>query len=309
MRVRELAVVRMLKVIFVGSLLLFSSIGYSEGLDPAKIQLGSVRVSIFDPTENVTLYSKNAHIPGPIASITKLMTAMVVLDANQPLDELITILTLERKSGKNAYSRMRVGAQISRGDLIRLALMASENLAASSLADNYPGGFEAFIQAMNKKAEDLGMHRTRFVDASGLSIDNVSTASDLTLMLVAAYAYEQIKEFTTTGNYTARFKNPRHTLGYGNTNRLVHRQSWKVKVSKTGYLDEAGRCLVMISEIEGKPVAMVLLDSFGKMTPIGDAGRVKRWITTGNSGGVAGAARDYERRKSAEISSYKSVQN
>ncbi|GAB1264655.1 D-alanyl-D-alanine endopeptidase [Aurantivibrio infirmus] len=309
MRVRELAVVRMLKVIFVGSLLLFSSIGYSEGLDPAKIQLGSVRVSIFDPTENVTLYSKNAHIPGPIASITKLMTAMVVLDANQPLDELITIPTLERKSGKNAYSRMRVGAQISRGDLIRLALMASENLAASSLADNYPGGFEAFIQAMNKKAEDLGMHRTRFVDASGLSIDNVSTASDLTLMLVAAYAYEEIKEFTTTGNYTARFKNPRHTLGYGNTNRLVHRQSWKVKVSKTGYLDEAGRCLVMISEIEGKPVAMVLLDSFGKMTPIGDAGRVKRWITTGNSGGVAGAARDYERRKSAEISSYKSVQN
>jgi len=288
------------KIFIVGLLLALSFISYSEPLDPDKIQLGSVRVSVFDPTENTILYSKNAHIPGPIASITKLMTAMVVLDAKLPLDELITIAKLERKSGKNAYSRMRVGSKINRGDLVRLALMASENLAASLLADNYPGGFEAFVKAMNAKAESLGMHRTIFVDASGLSTGNQSTASDLTLMLLAAYSYDHIREFTTTGNYTARFQNPRHTVGYGNTNRLVHRKSWKVGVSKTGYLDEAGRCLVMVSEIEGRPIAMVLLDSFGKLTPIGDAGRVKRWITTGSSGNVAGAAREYEKRKTAE---------
>lgn len=296
-------------IIFAGLCLALFTTSYADSLDPDKIQLGSVRVSVFDPTENTILYSKNAHIPGPIASITKLMTAMVVLDANLPLDELITIAKLERKSGKNAYSRMRVGSKISRGDLVRLALMSSENLAASLLANNYPGGFDAFVIAMNAKAESLGMLRTQFVDASGLSANNVSTASDLTLMLVAANLYGEIREFTTTGNYTAQFKNPRHTVGYGNTNRLVHRQSWNVKLSKTGYLDEAGRCLVMISEIESKPIAMVLLDSFGKLTPIGDAGRVKRWITTGNSGAVAGAARDYERRKSAELRKFESVKN
>jgi D-alanyl-D-alanine endopeptidase (penicillin-binding protein 7) len=270
-----------------------------EHLDATRVTLGSVKAAIVDARSGAPLYSKNADVQAPVASITKLMTAMVVLDGGQPLNEMLTIQKVERESDNNGYSRMRIGSRLSRGDLLRVMLMASENLAASNLAVHYPGGFKAFVAAMNQKALALGMTRSRFADASGLSVNNLSTAADLVKMVSAANQYELIREFSTTGGFTARFDNPRYTLRYGNTNRLVHRSSWNIGISKTGYLNEAGRCLVMTTTVEGREVIMVLLDSFGKLTPIGDAGRIKRWLTTGASGTVAGAALNYERTKSA----------
>ena len=269
-------------------------------LDTDRIQLGSVKAAIADMNSGDILYSKHADWVTPIASITKVMTAMVVLDSDQPLNEWVTIPEPDRETRKNAYSRIRIGSELKRTDLLRLALMSSENLAAYTLADSYTGGKEAFVAAMNRKATELGMKNTHFVDASGLSTSNVSTAGDLVKMVRAAANYETIREYSTTPNFTARFRKPRYSLAYGNTNRLVHRKSWDIELSKTGYLTEAGRCLVLLSEFEGNEVAIVLLDAFGKMTPLGDAGRVKRWITEGNSGSVAGAALRYEQSKAKE---------
>ncbi|WP_020407910.1 D-alanyl-D-alanine endopeptidase [Hahella ganghwensis] len=268
--------------------------------DTANIQLASVKAAVFDLSSGRTLYQKNDDWIVPIASITKVMTAMVVLDSGESLKELITITKPDRDTVKNAYSRIRIGSRISRGDLLLLALMSSENLAANVLAQSHPGGLDAFVTDMNAKAKELGMSDSRFTDPSGLAVTNVSTAADLVKMVKAAMTYDKIREFTTTTRHDARFRGPRYTLAYGNTNLLVRRDSWDVKFSKTGYINEAGRCLVMVSNIAGRDVAMVFLDSFGKRSPIGDAGRVKRWITTGHSGSVAKAARQYERDRIAE---------
>lgn len=273
-------------------------------LNPEDVVLGSVMAAVYDPATGTTLYSKNADIQAPVASITKLMTAMVVLDSGEPLDEMLTIEMAQRSSDRNGYSRMRIGSQLSRADLMRIMLMASENLAAWNLAAHHPGGFDSFVAAMNEKARALGMANTRFADASGLSIDNVSTANDLIKLLKAAANYELIGEYSTTPSFTARFQKPRYSLSYGNTNRLVHRDSWNIELSKTGYLNEAGRCLVMLTKVDDRDVVMVLLDSFGKLTPIGDAGRIKRWLTTGSGGAVAGAALNYERSKTARLLSH-----
>jgi len=292
-------------IVLLFALLLASSPTYAGALgykpDITKIQLGSVHATIFDMDNNVTLYSKNSDVPVPIASITKLMSAMVVLDSKRPLNEYVTIHKVNKQSSKNAYSRIRINSKLKRGDLIKLALMSSENLAATVLALDYPGGANAFVRAMNNKAKSLNMTNTRFVDSSGLSPENVSTAEDLVKMVSAAAEYQKIREYSTTPRDTANFKKPRYKLGYSNTNPLVHRRSWNILLSKTGYLSEAGRCLVMLTEIENKKIAMVLLDSFGKRTPLGDAGRVKRWITTGKSGSVAGAALKYEREKMSQL--------
>lgn len=269
-------------------------------LDREKLQLGAVKAAIVDLESGNILFSKHSDWVTPIASITKLMTAMVVLDSDQPLNEWVEIPEPDRETRKNAYSRIRIGSKLKRGDLLRLALMSSENLAAYTLAHSYTGGKDAFIDAMNRKADALGMQNTRFVDPSGLSSANVSTAADLVKMVTAAAGYEKIREYSTTPRFTARFSKPRYSLGYGNTNRLVHRSSWEIGLSKTGYLTEAGRCLVMLSEFEGNQIAMVLLDAFGKLTPLGDAGRVKRWVTQGKSGSIAGAALRYEQQKAKE---------
>jgi D-alanyl-D-alanine endopeptidase (penicillin-binding protein 7) len=263
------------------------------------IQLASVHAVVGDLEEGKVLYSKRDDIPVPIASVTKLMTAMVVLDGGQPLDEWVPIVAWGESHGKNRHSRLRVGAETTRAQLLRLALMSSENLAAHVLARHYPGGLDAFVAAMNAKAEALGMSRSHFDDPSGLSTSNRSTASDLWTMVVAAYDYDTIREFSTTYQYTASFRRPRYTLGYGNTNPLTASSRWDVELSKTGYLSEAGRCLVMVADIDGKPVGMVLLNSFGTRTSLGDAGRVRRWLQTGSSGNVAGAALEYERRVAA----------
>lgn len=269
-------------------------------LDDDKIHLGAVKAAVMELGSGKMLYSKHSDWVTPIASITKLMTAMVVLDSDQSLDEWVTIPKPDLNTRKNAYTRIRVGSKLSRGNLLRLALMSSENVAAYTLAASYPGGVDRFVAEMNAKAKALGMLNSHFVDSSGLSSGNVSTASDLVKMIEAAASYDKIREYSTTGRYTAHFKSPRYSLNYGNTNRLVRRESWNIELSKTGYITEAGRCLVVLSEMKGKEYAMVFLDAFGKLTPLGDVGRVRRWITTGDGGTIAGAAARYEQDKAKE---------
>lgn len=269
-------------------------------LDPAGLKLASAQAAVVDLASGELLFAKHADRQVPIASVTKLMTAVVVLDSGAPLDQWLTIVRRAEPAPANAYSRIRIGSELRRADLLRITLMASENQAAYVLSRHHPGGREAFVAAMNDKAVELGMHATRFVDASGLSAENRSTAADLLRLVAAAMDYELIREYTRTTGFTAQFRNPRYTLQYGNTNLLVHRESWDVALSKTGYLQIAGRCLAMVANIDGRPIAMVLLDSLGTRTPLGDAGRIGRWLRTGQGGSVAAAARDYERQRQHE---------
>ncbi len=264
---------------------------------PKIANLASVSAAVVDLKSGSNLLTKNADRVMPIASITKLMTAMVILDAKLSLKEKIRFTRQDKKNINNYFSRIRIDSTLSRGDVLRIALMSSENLAAAALGKNFPGGSVAFVKAMNNRARQLGMKQTRFVDATGLSEKNVSTASDLAKMVAAAAKYSTIKKYPTNQVYTARFKKPRYVLGYTNTNVLVRTGKWDVKLSKTGYLDEAGRCLVMITKVKNKDVIMVLLDSFGKRSPTGDANRIKKWLKTGQQGTVAKSALNYQRTK------------
>lgn len=261
------------------------------------IHLASVHAAVADLDADEILYSKYPERAVPIASITKLMTAIVVIESGEPLDEWLRIVDWHRPPAANAYSRIRIGSELPRGDLLRIALMSSENRAAYTLARHHPGGYEAFVDDMNATASELGMEDTRFVDPSGLSERNVSTVRDLVRLLAAADDHEPIIDASTTSGYRAQFRRPRYSLDYGNTNVLVHRGSWPIEVSKSGYLDAAGRCLVMVTRIGGRRIGMVMLDSLGTRTPIGDAGRIKRWLETGTSGPIAGAALAYERER------------
>jgi D-alanyl-D-alanine endopeptidase (penicillin-binding protein 7) len=272
----------------------------TKTFDASKVTLGSVKAAVFDLKSGEMLFSKHADWVTPIASITKLMTALVLLDSEQPLNAWLEIPKPDLETRKNAYSRMRIGSKLKRGDLLKLALMSSENLAAYTLAYHHPGGVVAFVADMNNKAEQLSMVNSTFVDPSGLSKLNVATASDLVKLLAAAAKHEEIQQYSTKSRYTARFKSPRYSLAYGNTNRLVRRNNWDITLSKTGYITEAGRCLVLMSKLDGKDIGMVFLDSFGKLTPLGDAARVKRWITTGKAGHISGAALRYAQDKAKE---------
>ncbi len=271
----------------------------------SQVNLASVSAAVVDLKTGKTLLNKNNDIVMPLASITKLMTAMVVLDAKLSLKEKIRFSKEDKQNINNYYSRIRIDSELSRGDVMRIALMSSENLAAAALGRNYPGGMEAFVKAMNKKARSLGMKHSHFVDSSGLSENNVTTAADLAKMVAAAYKYKKIREYTTTKTFTARFRRPRYVLGYTNTNVLVRAGKKDVLLSKTGYLDESGRCLVMVRQIGRKKVVMVLLDSFGKRSPIGDANRIKKWLVSGKSGKISRAALNYEQMKIAYYSSLK----
>ena len=275
----------------------------------ANLQLASVHAAVAPLQSSAPLYEKFADNPAPIASVTKLMTAMVVLDSGAPMDEWLQIVQRSDDPPKNAFSRMRIGSEASRSDLLRITLMSSENLASYVLAQNHPGGLDAFIAAMNAKAHALGMTQTRFVDPSGLWPENVASASDLVKMVEAAYAYPEIREMSTGSQHRVHFRGPRYSLDYGNTNALVHSSRWDVHLSKTGYLNEAGRCLVMVADVGGDPLVMVLLDSLGTRTPLGDAGRIRRWLETGNGGAVAGAALDYERSRIAALTAEASAQS
>lgn len=268
--------------------------------EPARLELASVQAAVADLASGELLFAKHADRQVPIASVTKLMTALVVLDSGVGLDEWLEIVPRATPSPANAYSRIRLGSQLRRADLLRITLMSSENQAAYVLARHHPGGHDAFVAAMNARAAELGMARSRFVDSTGLSSDNRSTAADLLRLLAAAMDYPLVREYTRTPGFTAEFRNPRYSLQYGNTNLLVHRETWDVALSKTGYLTVAGRCLAMVANIDGRPVAMVFLDSLGTRTPLGDAGRVGRWLRTGEGGAVAVAARDYERQRQSD---------
>ena len=224
-----------------------------------------------------TLYAKNITTVQPIASITKLMAAMVVLDAKLDPAEHVAITDDDVDVLKHTRSRLQIGSVLRRDDLMRLALMASENRAAAALGRAYPGGIHAFVKAMNQKAAELGMLRTRFVDSTGLSSENVSTAEDLAKMVTAAYRYPAIQQYTTLTDYSVHLNNGR-LLTFRNSNGLVKSDQWHIDVSKTGYISEAGRCLVMQARIAAKPVIIVLLDSWGKYTRTADANRVKKWV-------------------------------
>lgn len=271
----------------------------NNGGEADTVQLASVNAAVAYAGDNDLVYSKNADRIVPIASITKLMTALVVLDSGEPLNEWLEFRKRHIPAPANAYTRIRVGSELQRSDVLRIALMSSENFAAYTLAREHPGGFDAFVRAMNEKALALGMGSSRFVDPTGLSVHNTSTAADLVKLVNAASRHPQIGDYSTTRYFNARFRQPRYSLSYGNTNILVHRDSWGVGMSKTGYLSDAGRCLVMVSTMNGKQVVTVLLDSLGTRSPMGDAGRIRNWLNTGATGRVATAARAYERKKNA----------
>ena len=239
-------------------------------------KLKSSSVLIFDPSDSSVLYSRNSSVAAPIASITKLMTALVVLDAKQPLDEPVEITTAEQDLPKGGVSRLTVGTVLTRGDLMHLALMSSENRAAHALGNNYPGGLSAMVSAMNAKAAVLGMSSAHFVDPTGLSSENVASPEDLSKLVIAASQNPTIREYSTDRRYTVRVH--RHLVEFHNTDNLVANPTWNIIVQKTGYIAEAGRCLVMEAVIEGRNVVIVLLDSLGKYTRVADAKRVKSWV-------------------------------
>lgn len=269
--------------------------------DPSKLELASGSAMVVDLQNNQVLFSSNPDVIVPIASITKLMTAVVVLDAKQPLDEVISVAISDTKELKGVFSRVRVNSQLSRKEMLRLALMSSENRAAASLGHHYPGGHAVFVAAMNAKAKALGMQSSRFVEPTGLSGDNVSTANDLIRLLIAAQQYPLISELSTTRAQVAAFHKPNYTLGFRNTNRLIHNVNWNIQVTKTGFTDEAGHCLVMLTVLANRPVAVVLLDAFGKSTHFADANRLRRWMETGKGGPVPQVAKRYKKQKNLEL--------
>jgi D-alanyl-D-alanine endopeptidase (penicillin-binding protein 7) len=239
--------------------------------------LHSASALVLDAKGNL-IYGKDVDTVRPIASITKLMTAMVVLDANLDLNEHITITEEDRDHLRMTGSRLRVGATLPRRDLLLLALMSSENRAAAALGRTYPGGKATFVEQMNSKAASLDMHSSQFADPAGLDGHNVSTASDLAKMLRAAREYPLITEATTTANSEVTPYTQHGPLTFNNTNRLLKSADWHIGLSKTGYINEAGRCLVMQANIEGEDVSIVLLNSFGKLTPYGDSNRLRKWM-------------------------------
>jgi D-alanyl-D-alanine endopeptidase (penicillin-binding protein 7) len=250
-------------------------------------QLASSSAIVVDATTGQAIYAKNADMKKSIASITKLMTAMVVLDANPSMQEMISVTDDDVDYLKHTNSRLPVGTRLPRYDMLRLSLMSSENRAASSLSRNYPGGHQAFINAMNQKAGKLGMSHTRFYDPTGLTPGNVSTAEDLVKMVRAASQYDLIHEFTTTPNREVALRPNSTPLQYKNTNVLVRdvADDWNISISKTGYTQEAGRCLVMMAVVGNRKAVMVMLGSEGKLSPVGDANRLKDWIESGHAPG------------------------
>jgi D-alanyl-D-alanine endopeptidase (penicillin-binding protein 7) len=239
-------------------------------------KLKSSSVLVLDQSDSTVLYSRRADVAAPIASITKLMTSLVVLDANQPLDEPIRITEEETELPRGGISRLRVGTVLTRGDLMHLALMSSENRAAHALGVNYPGGVPALVRAMNSKAAALGMTTAHFVDPTGLSSDNVASPEDLSKLVMAASRNPHIREYSTDPSYTVRVH--RHLVEFHNTDNLVKNPDWNIIVQKTGYISEAGKCLVLEAVIQGRNVVIVLLDSAGRLTRVADAKRVKTWM-------------------------------
>jgi serine-type D-Ala-D-Ala endopeptidase (penicillin-binding protein 7) len=256
--------------------------------------LRSSSVLIVDETHSVVLYARRADVAMPIASITKLMSALVILDAAQSLDEPIAITRDDTHAGKGSFSRLAVGTTLSRGDLVHLALMSSENRAAHALGRHYPGGMPAFVLAMNARARALGMLHTHFVDPAGLSSENVASPEDLSKLVMAVSQNPLIREYSTDKAYAVRAG--RRMIGFRNTDSLVANPGWNIIVQKTGYIAEAGKCLVMQAVIDGRTIVIVLLDSFGKYTRVADAKRIKKWMEWRLTAGLADARREQSSR-------------
>ncbi len=248
--------------------------GLNMTRDP--LALASNVALVLDQSSSEVLLEKNANVTLPIASITKLMTAMVVVGANQDMDEILEVTDDDVDRIKHSSSRLRVGSRLSRANMLHIALMSSENRAASTLGRNYPGGVRAFVTAMNAKARELGMTGTRYVDPTGLSSDNVATARDLSKLVMAALQYPVLRQYSTDTQYVVEPSG--RSLHYANSNRLVANADWDIGIQKTGYISEAGHCLVMQANINNRPIVMIFLDSKGKYSRIGDAQRIRKWL-------------------------------
>jgi D-alanyl-D-alanine endopeptidase (penicillin-binding protein 7) len=248
----------------------FASLDGSPGLRSASAMVVS--------DDGTVIYGKDENTVRPIASITKLMTAMVIIDSGVDLSEKITVTRADRDLVQLTGSRLEYGAALSREQMLMLAVMASENRAATALGRTFPGGMKAFVAQMNQKAKQLGMHDSHFADPAGLMVENRSTAADLVKMVEAAHEYPLIRKASTTTRLEVRPYAKRGPLVYGNTNRLLKNRNWSIDVSKTGYIMEAGRCLVMRATIEGERVSIVFLNSYGKLTPFGDSNRLRKWM-------------------------------
>lgn len=240
------------------------------------LALASNVALVLDQSTSEVLFEKNANVTLPIASITKLMTGLVVVEARQDMDEVLEVTADDIDKIKHTTSRLRVGSRLSRANMLHIALMSSENRAASALGRNYPGGLKAFVAAMNAKAKELGMTGTHYVDSSGLSSMNVASARDLSKLVMAAQKYPILCEYTTDTRYVVE-PGP-YSLQYANSNRLVTSPDWEIGIQKTGYISEAGRCLVMQANIDGRPIVMIFLDSRGKYSRLGDAQRIRKWL-------------------------------
>jgi D-alanyl-D-alanine endopeptidase (penicillin-binding protein 7) len=254
------------------------SFGQIAGLHSAAdhLSLKSSVALVIDQDTHEVLFSKNDHAVLPIASLTKIMTGFIISNSNLPMDEVLTVTQDDIDTEKGSTSRLRVGTSLTRGELLHLALMSSENRAAHALGRTYPGGLKTFVGLMNAKATMLGMKDTRYVEPTGLSSLNQSSAQDLATLVIAAHADPVLRELTTSSGYQVAVG--RQTLQYNNTNRLVRSPNWDIGLQKTGYISEAGQCLVMQAKIAGRKLIMVFLDSAGKYSRLADAERVRSWV-------------------------------
>jgi D-alanyl-D-alanine endopeptidase (penicillin-binding protein 7) len=257
------------------------SFGQTEGLHASQdsLNLKSSVAFVIDQDTNEVLFKKNEQAVLPIASITKLMTGVLVSEAKLPMDEMITITQADVDMEKGSSSRLAVGTELSRGELLHLALMSSENRAAHALGRTYPGGLSTFVGLMNAKASSLGMNATSYVEPTGLSSKNQSSARDLATLVSYAHADATLRELSTSPGYQVAVGHK--TLKYNTTNRLVKSPLWDIGIQKTGYISEAGQCLVMQAKVSGRRLIMVFLDSAGKFSRIADAERVRRWLESG----------------------------
>jgi D-alanyl-D-alanine endopeptidase (penicillin-binding protein 7) len=260
--------------------------GLNHTRDP--LALKSNVAFVVDQNSSEVLFEKNANVALPIASITKLMTGLVVVQAGLDMDETLTITDADVDHHKFTSSRLTVGSRMTRANLLHIALMSSENRAAAALGRNYPGGISAFVEMMNTKARELGMNDTHYVDSSGLSKENVSSARDLAKLVGVAHKEALLREYTTDPNYVVQASG--RPMRFNNTNYLVALPDWNIGLQKTGFINEAGRCLVMQAMIQGREVIMVFLDSKGKMSRTADAGRMRRWLEALAPSNITGAA-------------------
>ncbi|MEX8493482.1 D-alanyl-D-alanine endopeptidase [Sphaerotilus sp.] len=259
------------------------SFGEAGGLHATRdpLDLKSSVALVVDQDTSEVLFSKNSQAVLPIASLTKLMTAIVVVESKAPMDEILQITEEDIDTEKGSRSRLGVGSELSRGDLLHLALMSSENRAAHALGRHYPGGLSAFVAAMNRKAASLGMSSTRYVEPTGLSSDNQSSASDLARLVKTAYNFPLLRQLSTSPELEVALGH--RTVQFHNTNKLVTNPTWEIGLQKTGYIVEAGRCLVMQARLSGRHLIMVFLDSAGKYSRLGDAERVRRWLESSDT--------------------------